>query len=430
MRLPDPQRSYAVLIGASTYQSTDLPDLPAVRNNLDGMVAALTDPRCGGFVRERCGIAGDTAITRGTYRLLREYAAKAEDTFLVYFAGHGLTGELRHDLYLTLSDTDPEELPVSALSFDMIRDIFQECPARNRVLILDCCFSGRATAGFMGAHRHKVLGQVEISGTYTLAATPANAVALAPAGATYTAFTGELLTLLEHGIPDGPELLSLGTIYQVLHRRLTAEGLPKPGQRGTDTADQLALTRNPAHQREPVAEPDGPPRGRKVLLAIAVVVFVAAAAVSVWLVIKPDANSVKPSDPPLTPTTSSSTTAGVVPPPPVLTDTSTAITGPPASAGRYPYVSVRVYNNSNIPDLADRAANDFRNAGWTIETSGNYAEPIAVTTVYYRPKTTEESTAIALANEFGLRYDRRFEGIKDAPPGVIVIVTKEYIPKN
>ena len=55
-------------------------------------------------------------------------------------------------------------------------------------------------------------------GTYLLTATAANAVALAPPGERYTAFTGALLGLLNTGIPDGPELLTFAQIYPRLLR--------------------------------------------------------------------------------------------------------------------------------------------------------------------------------------------------------------------
>jgi hypothetical protein len=244
VRLPDPQRSYAVLVGTSTYGSRELANLPAVRNNLDGLAQVLTDPALGGLSVERCIVLPDPTDVRTIYRTLRKYATLAEDTLLVYFAGHGRT-DLRNELYLSLADTDPDELRVSALPFDVIREVLGDSPAVNRALILDCCFSGRAIPDMSGPDE-AILGQVGIEGTYTLTATPATAVALAPAGATYTAFTGELITLLRTGIPNGPELLTFATIYRQLLHTLTARGLPHPRQRGTGTVDQLALTRNPA----------------------------------------------------------------------------------------------------------------------------------------------------------------------------------------
>jgi TPR repeat protein len=113
------------------------------------------------------------------------------------------------------------------------------------VLILDCCFSGRAIEA-MADPVSVVSGQVEIAGTYTLTSTSANAPAYAPNGGRYTAFTAALLDLLNFGVPDGPDMLTLGVIYQQLLRTLTATGRPRPERRGTQTSDLLALARNRA----------------------------------------------------------------------------------------------------------------------------------------------------------------------------------------
>ena len=142
-RLPDPQRSFAVLIGTSHYSSTELADLPAVRNNLNALAQLLTHPTLGGLPKQRCVVLPDPSDARTVYRALRQYATAAEDTLLVYFAGHGRTGP-RNELYLGLAHTDPDELPVSALPFELVREVFRDSPADNRVIILDCCFSGRA----------------------------------------------------------------------------------------------------------------------------------------------------------------------------------------------------------------------------------------------------------------------------------------------
>jgi Caspase domain len=247
VRLPDPQRSYAVLIGASTYHFSELPDLPAVRRNLDALAEMLTDQTLGWLPPERCVVLPDPTDVRLVYRTLRRYAGLAEDTLLVYFAGHGRTGP-HNELYLSMTDTDPDELRVSALPFDIIRDVLGDSPATNRVLILDCCFSGRAIQDMSGPDE-AILGQIGIEGTYTLTSAPANAVALAPVGADYTAFTGELITLLRTGLPEGPELLTFATVYRQLLHTMTRRGLPLPRQRGTGTVDQLALARNVARQQ-------------------------------------------------------------------------------------------------------------------------------------------------------------------------------------
>ncbi|MGH3911796.1 MAG: LytR C-terminal domain-containing protein [Pseudonocardiaceae bacterium] len=87
----------------------------------------------------------------------------------------------------------------------------------------------------------------------------------------------------------------------------------------------------------------------------------------------------------------------------------------------------RVYNNSTIRGLAARAADDLNAAGWTVIEVANYSGGrIPTSTVYYREGTDERATAEAIGAEFGLRVEPRFDGIADARPGVIVIVTNDY----
>jgi proteasome lid subunit RPN8/RPN11 len=258
IRLPDPARSYAVLIGVWTYDADEVLDLPAVENNLSALRRVLTDPEGTALPAERCITLRNPRDARTVFRELRQHAARAEDTLLVYFAGHGFTGD-RNELYLSLTETHPDELPVSAIAYDVVRRLVRESPARNRVVVLDTCFSGLAVQDMAGSTTEAVLGQVGIEGTYILTATERNAPALAPLGARHTAFTGELLKVLISGVPEAPDLLTFGEIYRHLLAAMTARGLPVPGQRGTGTIDRLALTRN-AWRRRPEPRPARPYR--------------------------------------------------------------------------------------------------------------------------------------------------------------------------
>jgi hypothetical protein len=89
---------------------------------------------------------------------------------------------------------------------------------------------------------------------------------------------------------------------------------------------------------------------------------------------------------------------------------------------------VRVYNNSTIRGLAARAARDLSAAGWTVVEVGNYARgTIPTTTAYYQEGTSQRSDAEALGNQFKMRVEPRFSGIANASPGLIVIVTNDYV---
>ncbi|MEV1292315.1 LytR C-terminal domain-containing protein [Pseudonocardia sp. NPDC049635] len=120
--------------------------------------------------------------------------------------------------------------------------------------------------------------------------------------------------------------------------------------------------------------------------------------------------------------------AAGAPPPPAAPAPAPA-PGGAASEGTTATVrpAVRIYNNSTVRGLAEQAAGKFRSNGWTVSQVQNYSEGvIPTTTVYYRTGTAEKAAAEEIAREFGIRSEPRFDGIQDATPGVIVIVTRDF----
>jgi len=121
--------------------------------------------------------------------------------------------------------------------------------------------------------------------------------------------------------------------------------------------------------------------------------------------------------------------------PPAATTTTAVPAAPPAgpgapAPGAGPSTRsqpVRVYNNSFIKGLAEEAGRDLSARGWTVAETGNYSGgKIPVTTVYFQPGSGQEAAAQELAADFGIRSEARFDGIKDASPGLILIVTQDY----
>ncbi|MFF2042517.1 caspase domain-containing protein [Kitasatospora sp. NPDC058170] len=254
MRLPDPPRSRALLLGSSTYSDPDLPDLPAVRNNVADLARVLTSPRGTALASRHCVAEPDRPDLAGIGALLVAAAAQAEDLLLVYYAGHGLVGP-DGELYLSLPGTssDPSLIAWTGLPFGLLRRTLATARAANRVLILDCCFSGMAI-DTMATATSVVAGQLEAAGTCTLASSPANRPSIAPSEARYTAYTGELLNLLEHGSTLSAEYLTLLAIHEHLARVLPSQGHPRPEQRNTRTAGRLALVRNRVYAGSPDPE--------------------------------------------------------------------------------------------------------------------------------------------------------------------------------
>ncbi|MEU4927031.1 caspase family protein [Streptomyces yokosukanensis] len=265
MRLPDPLRSRALLLGFGAFADPGLADLPAVANNIEDLAQALTSPwgtalpdeHC---VRSRRRAPADLTTPAAIGARLVAAADEAEDLLLVYYAGHGLVGP-DGELYLAVPATsaDPSLVSWTGLPFSLLRRTLANARAANRVLILDCCFSGLAVDA-MTATTSVVAGQLAVSGTCTLASSPANRPSVAPAGARHTAYTGELLHLLEHGTTDAPEFLTLQSIHDHLARVLPSKGHPRPELRNTQTIGRLALARNRARSDATPTDPTAPVR--------------------------------------------------------------------------------------------------------------------------------------------------------------------------
>jgi hypothetical protein len=249
MRLPDPQRSRVVLIGTSKYRDPDhLPDLPQVSTNVADMAAALTDPAEGVVHETHCHMLEDEADIRLIGHTLQSAAEQAEELLLVYFSGHGLVGGRRHDLYLALPDSQwAAPTSFNSLKYDELRSIVLDSPAETKVIILDCCFSGRAITDGMADPESEIIGQTEVDGSYVLTSAQGNQVALIVPGEEHTAFTGRLLTLLRSGMPNGPEYLTVEDLYKELRSRMAREGLSQPQKRDTANAGLLPLARNRAY---------------------------------------------------------------------------------------------------------------------------------------------------------------------------------------
>jgi ABC-type phosphate transport system substrate-binding protein len=251
-------KSHAILIGAGTYDSSLLEDVPAVRETVSALLAAL---------RGRCGMTGaDITTIQDRPRVdevLKEIAARARDTtgvLLVYYVGHGRPDQ-DGNLYLAMHETDPASAlwDRTAVLYPQIARLLRGIQARAVVVILDCCFSGRALPS--GGERGPVMPAGR-GGGFVLTSAAHEEHTLAGAGEQYTTFTGQLLALLENGDPDldSPDV-TLADAFRYLLGKSAQPGLPTPQRETTGTADEIVLAPNHARdQAETDAAPaDDPP---------------------------------------------------------------------------------------------------------------------------------------------------------------------------
>jgi uncharacterized caspase-like protein len=258
--LPDPYASRAVLIGTSRYTHPSLEDLPAVTANLDALAALLRSPDVWGLPAENCVVVTDPAGAAEMIGPIVRAAAEATDTLLVYYAGHGLVARVASELHLALTGSEKPNASYTAVPYGLIREELAGTRAERQVVVLDCCYSGRALGRMAGGDPAEIVAdEALIEGTYLIAAAAETRTAVSVPGERYTAFTAELVTLLRRGLPGHGPYLDLDTLYREIQTSLRAKQRPLPQSRARNTAGRLAF-RNRAfddrheHWRDLLAE--------------------------------------------------------------------------------------------------------------------------------------------------------------------------------
>ncbi|MEV8114304.1 caspase family protein [Streptomyces xiamenensis] len=280
--LPDPAGTRAVLVGVHHYQYADqFPHLPAVANNITALRDTLTDPRVLGIPAGNVHEVAQPERASDIIDAVADAVAAATDTLLFYYSGHGLPDPSSSELYLALPWTRKQRRDTACRYEDIAAALRRASGVRRVLVVLDCCFSGRALSGMgpedgLADRADSPLGPNMPGGRAycVLTAAASTEFALAPAGAVHTTFTDSLLSCLNSGIPDGPALLDVGTIHDyvradVLSRNPDASGLlpgtPDLGSRGRP--DLVWIARNtavPAPSSRPRAPAPGPPPARPV----------------------------------------------------------------------------------------------------------------------------------------------------------------------
>ena len=249
-RLPDPDRSHAVLVGNAHYDSSAIEDRPEILANVRELQSVLCDPALSVFDESNCHIIPDGQLA-DVYSQMKKWSRAAEDTFFVYWCGHGrLDNDLK--LRLLVRNSALDVLPVSTLGEEDLKGVFAQSFARIKLLILDACFSGRTIRRTLKAATASFSARLEGSGAYIMTSVPPNEEALAARpGEPMTPFTGELVRVMRGGVDDAPALLNCDTVFREVRRNLVSRNLPEPDQQIDGTASDIALVRNlMADQRE------------------------------------------------------------------------------------------------------------------------------------------------------------------------------------
>ncbi|MGH3866897.1 MAG: caspase, EACC1-associated type [Pseudonocardiaceae bacterium] len=247
-----------LLVGTGTYApGSGLESVPAVSSTLADLGQVLME-RCG-VAPERLRVLRDPESPTQLGVALAEEAEQATEVLLFYYVGHGVISP-GGQLYVATGATDrrPTRLTHTALAYSAVREALLASKAQSLIVVLDCCFSGRAVET-LGAGE-EIADLAAVHGGYVLAAASREEMALAPAGQPHTAFTGEFIRLLTDGDPQAPLRITLRHMFDSLERAALARNFPRPRQRASGTIADLVLCTNPAYQpphQQPTPLPEG-----------------------------------------------------------------------------------------------------------------------------------------------------------------------------
>ncbi|MFH8886324.1 caspase family protein [Streptomyces californicus] len=236
--------AYAILIGAPGHAAgSTLPDLPAVATTLDDLEAALRDV-CG-LAPERVVRVPADADTEQVIGTVERVARRATGTVLLYYVGHGLLGP-GDELYLATRATRSPEQISHAVPYRTLQGLLGDC-AGGGIVVLDCCYSGRAGihTGSGGAHEPFVSARPD--GSLLLSATSRYDLSFAPEGRRHTLFSGAVLRLLTEGDPAGPLWLTMDSLSTALDHTF-ADGPIRPRRQSEGSLGTMVIARNRAYR--------------------------------------------------------------------------------------------------------------------------------------------------------------------------------------
>jgi len=213
-----------------------------VTANVIDLERHLRDPSVVGLSPDRVQRLLDEEDIATVAEGIAQASQDAEDLFVLYYAGHGLISR-NGDLLLTIRSSTHGYADANCLHWNTIKEYILKSPARTKLVVLDCCFSGRAFE-LMGSEQEVLRQKLAVGGTVVLCSSPRNEPSRALRADRRTAFTDALLSSIEQGVDNGRLTVSIDEIFTEAKQKLRALGAPEPQRLASAEADDIAFALN------------------------------------------------------------------------------------------------------------------------------------------------------------------------------------------
>lgn len=260
-RIPDPARSYALLIGVSDYEASSgyapVPTAVPSARELGQLVKSpqMWDLPKSGHVEV---LAGKVSVRDAARAIQRTANQPGMDGLFIYICAHGqvFTDDWVPDHNLHFAFTDSEHAwPHTHLPFLAVRRMLTRRPnAAATLLVIDSCYSGGA---FLGAAGTPVADDAEwLAEPEYCTLVAAKGRQLVPSlrpGSPYTPFAGAIIDVIENGIDAPAEFLTPKAVENEVRRKLLEARFPEPDMRANGTS--VFVCRNKRFQSVTLAQP-------------------------------------------------------------------------------------------------------------------------------------------------------------------------------
>jgi DNA-binding beta-propeller fold protein YncE len=130
----------ALIVATGRYRDAKFRELRAPAADAERLAGVLRNPAIGDFEVDVALDEDESPLRR---RIARFYASSGrDDVLLLHISGHGVK-DAHGGLYLAASDTELDLLDATALSAVWLDEQISRSRSHHKLLLLDCCFSGR-----------------------------------------------------------------------------------------------------------------------------------------------------------------------------------------------------------------------------------------------------------------------------------------------